>query len=147
MDATKLVDAGAWWVFWLLGYLYSSDISRGLDVFELVPSGHLTRNEIEAAKLVRFDFLNVQGQPKLVWPPSFVVARAYLDQLERSKGLGADRLGAVRAELGAAERASGAPRSTQLSALAAALDGDAVRSSDPVRVRALAGTVRELINR
>jgi hypothetical protein len=147
MDATKLVDAGSWSVYWYNGYLYSSEISRGLDVFELVPSGFLTRNEIEAAKLVHFDFLNVQGQPRLTWPPSFVVARALVDQLTRSKGLSPDRLAAIRSDLAAAERASGASRREALTRLSGALGSDAAGSSDSRRVRLLENAVRELATR
>jgi hypothetical protein len=144
MDATKLVDAGSWSVYWYNGYMYSSEISRGLDVFELVPSGFLTRNEIDAAKLVHFDFLNVQGQPKLSWPASFVVARALVDQLDRSKGLSTDRLSSVRNELASAETASGARRHAMLNNLATALATEAGTSSDAGKVRMLANAVREL---
>src|SRR2546429_2618786 len=70
MDSTKLVGAGSWSAYWYNGYIYSSEIGRGLDVLELVPSGLLSQNEIDAAKLVHFAFLNVQDQPKLVWPAS-----------------------------------------------------------------------------
>src|SRR5213593_1217398 len=92
MDATKMVGAGSWSAYWYNGYIYSSEIARGLDVLELVPSGLLSQNEIDAAKLVHFDYLNVQDQPKLVWPASFAVARAYLDQLARSNGLAPDKV-------------------------------------------------------
>ena len=47
----------------------------------------LTQNEIDAANQVHFDELNVQNQPKITWPANFVVARAYIDQLARSKAL------------------------------------------------------------
>jgi hypothetical protein len=57
----------------------SAPRSRWLDIFELVPSGLMSQNETDAAKLVHFDFLNVQGQPKLVWPLSFVVAQSSTD--------------------------------------------------------------------
>jgi hypothetical protein len=147
MDGTKLVDGGSWSVYWYNGYIYSSEISRGLDVFELVPSGYLTRNEIEAAKLVHFDYLNVQGQPKLVWPPSFVVARALVDQLTRSRGLSESRLGAVRSELAAAEKLTGTSRGEALTRLAADLDRDAAASSDQSKVRMLSRAVRELATR
>src|SRR5207245_1202116 len=73
MDSTKLVGAGSWSAYWYNGYIVSSEIGRGLDVLELLPSGWLSQNEIDAAKLVHFDYLNVQDQPKLVWPPSFAV--------------------------------------------------------------------------
>src|SRR2546422_817609 len=96
MDSTKLVGAGSWSAYWYNGYIISSEIGRGLDVLELLPSGLLSQNEIDAAKLVHFDYLNVQDQPKLVWPPSFAVARAYVDQLVRANGLAPDKVAAVR---------------------------------------------------
>ena len=63
----------------------------GLDIFELTPSAFISQNEIDAAKTVRFDYYNTQGQQQLVWPPSFALARAYVDQLERSNGLAPGR--------------------------------------------------------
>jgi hypothetical protein len=144
MDATKLVDAGSWSAYWYNGYLYSSEIARGLDIFELTPSALLSQNEIDAAKTVHVDFQNVQDQQRFTWAPSFVVARAYVDQLERSHGLSATRIGAVRSSLARAEHASGAARRTALRTLATQLNGDAGRSSDAAKVRTLAGTVRNL---
>jgi hypothetical protein len=144
MDSTEMVGAGSWSAYWYNGNIYSSEIARGLDVFELTPGPMLSQNEIEAARLVRLDYLNVQDQPKLVWPPSFVVPRAYLDQLARSNGLAADRVSATRAALGRAEKLSGDARRSALSQLAAQLDSDATRAADHPKVRALAGAVREL---
>ena len=72
------------------------------------------------------------------------LARAYVDQLERSNGLSADRLAAVRAALTSAEQASGAQRSSALTQLATRLDADASGSSDAEKVRLLAGAVRAL---
>jgi hypothetical protein len=83
MDSTKMVGAGSWSAYWYNGHIVSSEIARGLDILDLKPSGFISQNEIDAARLVHLDYLNVQGQPKLVWPASFVVARAYLDQLAR----------------------------------------------------------------
>ncbi|MBX6363897.1 MAG: hypothetical protein IRZ00_08520 [Gemmatimonadetes bacterium] len=143
-DSTRMGPGGSWSVYWYNGLLVSSEIARGLDIFELVPSAYLTQNEIDAAKTVKLDYLNTQGQPKFVWPATFVLARAYADQLERSKGLSADRLAAVRKELAKAEHASGAARREALSALASRLDADAAGSSDAAKVRLLAGTVRDL---
>ena len=82
-----MLTAGSWSVYWYNGLIVSSEIARGLDIFELMPSGLISQNEIDAAKTVRFDYLNAQEQRKLVWPASFALARAYLDQLERDKGL------------------------------------------------------------
>ena len=88
-----MVMGGSWSVYWYNGLIVSSEIARGLDIFELLPSGLITQNELDAAKTVRFDYLNAQEQRKFVWPASFAKARAFLDQLERSNGLaaGADR--------------------------------------------------------
>ncbi|MGE5759719.1 MAG: LVIVD repeat-containing protein [Gemmatimonadota bacterium] len=144
MDSTKLEGAGSWSAYWYNGYIVSSEIGRGLDVLELLPNGLLTRNEIDAAKLVHFDQVNVQDQQRLVWPASFAVARAYLDQLARGNGLGAARVSAVRSTLARAEQARGQQRRAQLTQLAAALDRDAGRAADQTRVRALATAVRSL---
>jgi hypothetical protein len=143
MDATKLVRGGSWSAYWYNGYIYSSEISRGLDVFELVPGALLSKDEIEAAKLVHLESLNVQSQPRLMWPASFVVARAYLDQLERSNALEPDRLAALRKELARAEKLSGQPRRDALMKLAGQLDDGPVEV-DAARVEALAGTIRDL---
>src|SRR5207245_1143697 len=99
VDGTKPQGGGSWSAYWYNGYIYSSEIARGLDVFELTPSGLISRNEIEAARIVRLDDFNTQDQPKVTWPASFVVARAYVDQLERSNGLSAVRVKAVREAL------------------------------------------------
>src|SRR5581483_3830821 len=116
------------------GHIYSSEITRGLDVFDLMPSALLTQNEIDAAKTAHLDYLNVQDQPHYTWAPSFAVARAYVDQLERSNGLSADRIAAAREALDGAEKASGAARRSALSKLAKQLDSDANGSSDSAKV-------------
>src|SRR5207247_3448053 len=129
----KMVGAGSWSAYWYNGYIYSSEIARGLDVFALQPSGFLSQNEIDAAKLVHLDYLNVQGQPKLVWPATFAVARAYVDQLERSNGLTADKVAATRTPLARAERLKGTERRDALTQLATQLHGYATPApaSDP----------------
>jgi hypothetical protein len=144
MDSTKLEGAGSWSAYWYNGHIVSSEIARGLDILDLEPSVLLSQNEIDAAKLVHFDQLNVQDQPRLVWPASFAVARAYVDQLERSGGLAAARVAAVRTALARAERQAGTARKNALTALAGQLDGDAASASDQARVRTLAAEVRDL---
>jgi hypothetical protein len=144
MDATKLEIAGSWSAYWYNGLVYSSEIARGLDIFELQPSPLLSQNEIDAAKLVRLESQNVQDQQKIVWPASFVVSRAYVDQLERSHGLAAARIQAVRSALSAAEAQKGAARSSALTSLATQLDRDAATSSDAAKVKTLAAQVRDL---
>ncbi|MBI4521916.1 MAG: hypothetical protein HY701_13850 [Gemmatimonadetes bacterium] len=139
-----LRTAGSWSAYWYNGYIYSSEIARGLDVLELQPSGFISQNEIDAAKTVRFTYYNTQEQQRIVWPASFVLARAYLDQLQRSNGLAADRIAAVRTELGRVERLSGQGRRDALTQLATQLNGDAQRASDTAKVRTLATVVRDL---
>jgi hypothetical protein len=122
----------------------SSEIARGLDLFELLPSGLITQNELDAAKTVHFDSFNVQDQQKFVWPPSFALARAYVDQLERSSGLAAARIQATRDALAAAERASGPQRRTALTQLATQLNGDVQGSSDQAKMKLLTAAVSDL---
>jgi hypothetical protein len=141
-----LALAGSWSAYWYNGAIISSEIVRGLDILELMPSEFISQNEIDAAKTIHFDYLNTQGQPRLVWPPSFALGRAYVDQLERSKGLSSARISAVRLALGNAESASGARRSGALRTLAIALDHDAVGSREAAKVRTLAAAVRQLAN-
>ena len=117
VDPNQMVMGGSWSVYWYNGLIVSSEIARGLDIFELVPSGYLTENEIAAANSVTFDYLNAQGQPVYDWVASFTLARAYVDQLERSNGLSASRIASVRSALDAAENASGAAQKTALSEL------------------------------
>ena len=146
VDGTKPADGGTWSAYWYNGYIYSSEIARGLDVFELVPSGLISRNEIEAAKLVHLDYFNTQDQPKISWPASFVVARAYVDQLERSNGLATLRVKAVRQALEQAEKSQGAARRNALTQLADSLGQDAATSTDQAKVQKLTAVVTELAN-
>jgi len=146
IDGTQMGNAGTWSAYWYNGYIYSSEIGRGLDVLELQPGGLISANEIAAAKLVHLDYFNTQDQPKLTWPASFVVARAYVDQLERSSGLSAERLKAVRQELARAEKSHGQARRDALTQLATALGQDASASSDRAKVEKLTAVVTELVN-
>ena len=144
VDSTRMGNGGTWSAYWYNGVIVSSEIGRGLDILELAPSAYISQNEIDAAKTVKFDYFNTQGQQKFVWPPSFALARAYLDQLERSNGLAAARVAATRQELASAEKASGAARRDALTRLATQLDGDAGGAGDAAKVRTLAGAVKEL---
>ena len=146
MDSTRFVDAGYWSSYWYNGYIVGSEIARGLDIFQLKPSAFLSQNEIDAAKSVRFEYLNVQEQPKLVWPASFAVARSYVDQLVRNNGIARDRSSAVARDLDRAEKLSASDRRAALTQLATDLQGDARGAADGVRVQALASAVRELAN-
>jgi len=144
MDSTKLVGAGSWSAYWYNGYIVSSEISRGLDIFELQPSAFISQNELDAAKLIHFDYLNAQDQQQLVWPASFVVARAYVDQLARVNGLSRERCGAITAMLRRAEQLQGDARRGVLQQLATDLQRDAQAAADQAKVRTLAATVTDL---
>jgi hypothetical protein len=144
VDATRLIGAGSWSAYWYNGVIVSSEIQRGLDIYELMPSGLITQNEIDAAKTVHLAFWNVQDQQKFVWPPSFPLAKAYVDQLERSKGLSDSRIKSVRDAIAAAEKAGGAQRRTALTTLATSLNGDVSGSSDQPKVKLLAAAVSDL---
>jgi hypothetical protein len=103
IDPKMLVLGGDWSAYWYNGYIYASEIARGLDVFELTPTQFLTQNEIDAAKAVRVSELNVQNQQKIEWPAQLVVAKAYVDQLSRSQGLPAQQIADLRKAIQKAE--------------------------------------------
>ncbi|MEP6729902.1 MAG: hypothetical protein ABJE10_04645 [bacterium] len=142
--ATAGASAGSWSIYWYNGVMVSSEIGRGLDIFELTPSAFISQNEIDAAKTVHFDYLNVQGQQKMVWPASFSLSRAYLDQLERNRGQAADKIASARAGLANAEKLTGQARKDALSALTATLHGDAQGATDAPRAHKLAFSVGDL---
>lgn len=142
-DSTRMVSAGSWSVYWYNGSIVSSEILRGLDILELTPSAFISQNEIDAARTVTLDYLNAQGQPQFVWPASFALARAYVDQLERSRGLSANRIASIRQALSTAETGN----RSGLSQLASQLEGETGASSDASKVRVLARAVRDLAQR
>jgi hypothetical protein len=146
VDSTQMRMGGSWSVYWYNGAIVSSEIARGMDVADMVPTQYVSQNEIDAAKTVRWTQLNAQGQPKIEWPPSFALARAFVDQLERNKCLSAGRIAEVRQSLATAERAPGAQRSQQLGALASQIEGDARGSCDQRRMGLLLKAVRDLQN-
>ena len=144
LDGERMRMAGSWSVYWYNGVIVNSEISRGLDVFELVPSESLTQNEIDAANSVQLTHLNSQGQPIYEWPATFALARAYLDQLERWHGLQASMIASARSALDSAEQASGTARRDTLRGLAGSLAAFADGSGDPAKVRKLADAVQRL---
>jgi hypothetical protein len=144
VDSTRLVSGGSWSVYWYNGYMVSSEIARGLDIFELTPSGWLSQNEIDAARSVRFEYLNAQEQPKLVWPATFSLARAYLDQLERDQGQTTERIAAARVDLVRAEKLKGQARRDALAHLATRLHGEARGAGNEPRAHTLASAVGDL---
>jgi hypothetical protein len=144
IDTTQMRSGGSWSVYWYNGAIVSSEIARGLDVAELVPSPFISQNEIDASKTVHLEYLNAQGQPKFSWPPSFPLVKSYVDQLERNRCLPANRIAAVRESIASAERASGTQRRDLLTGLAAQLANDARGSCDAPRVEKLRQAATDL---
>jgi hypothetical protein len=146
IDPKMLVLGGFWSAYWYNGNIYGSEIARGLDVFELTPTKFLTQNEIDAARSVRVAALNVQNQQKIEWPARLVVAKAYLDQLERSQVLSAARIKALRAAIHSAETSHMSQTAvTKLKGMAPSLEKSATTATSPAdatRLQALAGILK-----
>ena len=150
IDAQNLIVGGYWSTYWYNGNIYGSEISRGMDIFQLKASEFLTQNEIDAAIMVRAEDFNAQEQPKVTWPATVVVARAYLDQLNRSRSLTSVRANAVKQSLDridglrTGQERNAATTLNQADALAAELESDAAaatgRTAD--RLKALAATIK-----
>ncbi|MFN7980056.1 MAG: hypothetical protein U0P30_18125 [Vicinamibacterales bacterium] len=137
-----MLSGGYWSSYWYNGYIYGAEIARGIDIFQLLPSDYLTQNEIDAAKLVRFQEFNSQNQPRYVWPPSFVVAKAYLDQLDRAKTIDPARSKTLRAALDQGDKRQKATLD-ELDRMAADLTRDAAapNAPDAKRYKALAEAI------
>jgi hypothetical protein len=135
---------GSWGAYYWNGYIYSSELARGFDILELLPSDKLSANELAAAKLVRFTEYNPQSQPHIVWPAAFPVVRSYLDQLVRDNGLSAERTTAIAKALDAAEKQTGAARGASLTKLAKSVDGDEAGAKDQARVKSLSAEIKRL---
>ena len=144
IDSTTLVAAGFGRRTGTTAISSAPRSHAGLDIFELMPSAFISQNEIAAAKSVRFEQLNVQDQPKLVWPTSFSVARAYLDQLARNNSLSPDQLATITQDLDRAEHLSGQERQATLTKLQGQLERLAQGVGDPGKVRMLASEVADL---
>jgi len=152
LDEKELVLAGYWSSYWYGGRVYATEIQRGLDVFALTPSEHLSANEIAAAALAdQGRVFNPQQQFPVKWPAEPVVARAYVDQLERSGaagGLAEIRevldLVAARLDAGARDAALASRVSSLARDLAARSGGDAITSK---RTKGLAETLNGLATR
>jgi hypothetical protein len=142
IDPHVLVLGGDWSAYWYNGYIYGSEIARGLDVFELTPTKFLSQNEIDAAKAIRVTELNVQNQQKIEWPGQLVVAKAYVDQLSRSQALPADRIAALQKAIQSAESSHmSQSKLAKLQRMAPSLEKSAATAKSPAdstRLHALA---------
>ncbi len=148
IDAKHEVLGGYWSTYWYDGRIYGTEIARGLDVFALKPSQHLTENEIAAAALANQGAMfNPQQQFPVTWPAHPVVALAYVDQLARTQALSRATLADLNAALVQAKarmNANGRDRSLamRVEELAAKLTP---RGVDPASMRRTAA-LRETLN-
>ena len=151
IDGKEMHGGGFWSAYYYNGSIFGSEMTRGLDVFKLLPSEYVTQNELDAAALIRYDEMNTQEQKKIVWPATTVVAKAYIDQLKRTNGIAASRASSLISDLERADRlTSGTDRAAgpvldRLTASAVMLEQDAVAAKTPadaMRLRALEATVK-----
>ena len=139
IDGKNLITGGYWSAYWYNGHVYGSEMSRGLDVFALVPGDQLTQNEIDAARLVRARGFNVQHQDRISWPADRVVALAYAAQLVRSGAVPADRAEMLKNAVTSADPATLGMIAARVSERAASATG-----ADAARMKALAGVLGSL---
>ena len=150
LSEEEMYTGGYWSTYWNNGFIYGAEITRGLDVFRLSPSEHLSQNEIDAANMVQVEEFNAQLQPMFIWPAHPAVAGSYLDQLERAGDIQPSLLQRSREVLSAATSSPGADVAAQLRETAATLDANAdevnagERLGDAPRQRWLAQAMREL---
>jgi hypothetical protein len=149
IDAKNLVSGGYWSSYYYNGFIYGAEIARGIDIFRLLPSQYLSQNELDAAALVRWNEFNSQNQPKVSWPASTVVARAYLDQLRRGTAVSAARADAIGAAIQKLDGVRAGDRGAaavlgEVTTLAAALEKDAgtLQGRDAMRLRGIAESLR-----
>jgi hypothetical protein len=144
VNGTRHAMGGQWSTYWYNGYIYGSEIARGVDVLKLIPSKYLSQNEIDAAKLVQVNELNVQNQKKFVWPTNYTVALAYLDQLGRGDSLTPQKVEALKSEIAKAEASHA--KDKKLKSMAASLDKEAATAKTPAdakRMHALAEIMKQ----
>ena len=150
VDPKQLTAGGFWSAYWYNGSIYGTEMARGIDLFELTPSEHLSRNEIAAAVLVHADAFNPQNQSRIEWPASPLVAHAYLDQLSRGKAIPEARVTEIRDglrrldSLRSARDRSARATIDRLEALAGRLEGEAgsLSDRDAERLRGIADVIK-----
>ena len=71
-----LITGGYWSTYFYYGFIYVTEITRGLDVFKLVPSEFISENEIKAASeafpAVGENVFNPQQQFPMSWPSTYL---------------------------------------------------------------------------
>ena len=77
IDEEQLVTGGYWSVYYYEGYIYATEIVRGLDVFKLIPSEYISEDEIAAAAAAYpaqgyKRVFNPQQQVPMAWPREII---------------------------------------------------------------------------
>lgn len=146
IDPNTLLLGGFWSSYWYNGRIYGSEIARGLDVFELVPTKFLTQNEIDAAKSVQMSELNVQSQRRIEFPKTMIVAKAYVDQIERAQTLPAAQIVELRQAIEKADGSKSDKKTVaKLKSMASLLEKTAKstkEAADSARLRSLAEIIK-----
>ncbi len=149
IDEKREALGGYWSTYFYRGYIYGTEIARGLDVLALKPSVQLSANEIAAASLANYGAaFNPQDQHPVTWPAVPVVARAYADQLRRTGSLDTvfdQRLVAALAE--ADGRIAANLKDTDLAGRLRALATESGKTSGDNRHAALAKVLGEIAAR
>ena len=83
IDEEQLVTGGYWSVYYYEGYIYATEIIRGLDVFKLIPSEFISEKEIAAAAKAYPSqgykrVFNPQQQVPMAWPRE--IMKSYNDE-------------------------------------------------------------------
>ena len=150
LDAKNLIVGGYWSTYWYNGNLYASEIARGMDIFKLLPTQYLSQNEIDAATQWRVAEFNAQNQPLVKYQLTTAVAKSYVDQLNRTKGLSAERAKAVIDGLAKVDELRTGKERNAAAALAAldavadqvAADAKAAKGRDAIRLQSLSDTLK-----
>ena len=144
VDSTEMASGGSWSAYWYNGVIVSSEIARGLDIFELhAERVHLAerdrRGEDGAARLPQH-----AGAAEVRLAGELRAGAGVPRSARAVEGPGrrADRR--ARAQLAKAEKAAGADEQQMLTQLVSRLESEANGASDATKVRVLAGAVKEL---
>ncbi|WP_263416631.1 LVIVD repeat-containing protein [Terriglobus albidus] len=142
VDDSRPAMGGQWSTYYYNGYIYGSEIARGTDVLKLLPTKYLTQNEIDAAAQINLPELNVQDQPHIDYPMTFVTAKAYLDQLARGTSLPADKIKAIAADIDAknAKKLAADAKAAEKAAATAKTPADVERLHELAKILAGGGT-------
>ena len=145
-DPNRLMGGGYWSAYWYNGHIIGSEMQRGLDVFELIPSPAISQNEIDAARSVKFDFLpTCRTSRRFVWPATFAPRRSYADCASSGGTVSTlEKFQRCAADSKSAEGMSGGARRDALSALATKVQGFVSGAGDQERVQWLATSIKDL---